>query len=149
MLRVMTSTMLAFFLGAFLLGINVCAERSVEWPGFPEGAVTESTWPAFNVLAIIEGQIKDLDLEKMIITLEGSEKLGNKPLVLTEETACYIGDKLTNIASVRGGTKFQKDKVISFEHLKAGDYIKCNYSIKDGMPTAVRIILISQIPKME
>ncbi|MGR3175875.1 MAG: hypothetical protein ACUZ8N_14960 [Candidatus Scalindua sp.] len=149
MLRVMTSTMLAFFLGAFLFGTNVFAERSVEWPGFPEGAVTEQTWPPFNVLAIIEGQIKDLDLEKMSITLEGSEKLENKPLLLTKETTCYIGDKFTNIASVRGGTKFQKDKVISFEHLKAGDYIKCNYSIKDGMLTAVRIILISQIPKMD
>jgi len=149
MLRVMITTMLAFFLGAFMLGTDVYAERSAEWRGFPEGVVKESTWPAFDVLAIIEGQITNLDLEKMNIAIEGSEKLGDKPLLLTKETACYMGDKLTNIASVSGGTKFQEHEVLSFEDLKAGDYIKCNYSIKDGMPIAVRIVLISQIPRME
>ncbi len=130
--------MLSSFFGAFLLGINA----------FAEGTATEFIWH-HKVLAVLEGQIKDLDLEKMEIKLEGIKKLGDKPLMLSKDTRCYKGGRLTNIASVKGGTKFQGDDVISFDHLKAGDYIKCNYSIKDGKFLAVRIVLITPYRRME
>ncbi len=149
MSKTMKIIMLSSFLGAFLLGINAFAERSVKWQGFPEGAATERTWPPYDVLAVFEGQIKSLDLEKMEIKLEGIKKLGDKPLMLSKDTRCYKGGRLTNIASVKGGTKFQGEDVISFDHLKAGDYIKCNYSIKDGKFLTVRIVLITPYRRME
>jgi Cu/Ag efflux protein CusF len=131
---------LAFFLGAFLFGLNAFAGKSVDWPGFAEGAAS---------LAVIDGKIKSLDLEKMSITLEESEMLGNEPLFLGKDTICYMGDAKINIVSIRGGTKFQKEDELSFDHLKAGDYVKCNYSIRDGKFWAVRIVLITPYLKVE
>ncbi|MFQ5714890.1 MAG: hypothetical protein ACE5GU_12740 [Candidatus Scalinduaceae bacterium] len=131
---------LAFFLGALLFGSNAFAGKSVDWPGFAAGA---------NSLAVIEGKIKSLDLEKMNITLEESEMLGNEPLFLGKDTTCYMGDAKTDIISIRGGTEFQKEDELSFDYLKAGDYVKCNYSIRDGKFWAVRIVLITPYLKVE
>ncbi|MFQ5712590.1 MAG: hypothetical protein ACE5GU_00990 [Candidatus Scalinduaceae bacterium] len=140
MLRTTKLVMLAFFLGAFLLGFNAYAGKSVDWPGFAEKAAS---------LAVIEGKIKSVDLEKMEIYFEGCELLGDAPLMVTEDTLCYMGDEKTDIVSIRGGTKFHKDDELSFEHLKAGYYIKCNYSIKDGSFWAVRIVHVTPYLKVE
>ena len=75
MRRLTTYTMLAFFLGAFIFGLNAFAGKSVDWPGYAGG----------SHLAVIEGTIKSIDLE-------------------------------------------------------TGDYVKCNYSKRDGKYEAVRII---------
>jgi hypothetical protein len=123
--------MLAFFLGAFIFGLNAFAGKSVDWPGFAEGA---------SKLAVIEGTIKSIDLEKNEICFEKCELLGDAPLMITEDTACYIGDEVTNIMSIRGGTEFKTSDKFDISDLEAGDYIKCNFSRKDGKYEAVRII---------
>ncbi len=121
----------AFFLGLFLFGSNAYAGKSVDWPGFAEGATS---------LAVIEGKIKSIDLEKMEIKLEGCDLLGDKPLMLSKDTVCYLGAKEDNISSIRGGTLFTDEEKISFNQLKVGHTIKCNYSMKDGKFWAVRIV---------
>ncbi len=131
---------LAFLLGALLFGFNAYAGKSVDWPGFAEGSAS---------LAVIEGKIKSFDLEKMNITLEKCEILGNEPLLLGKDTTCYLGDASTDIISIRGGTEFQKEDVVSLDHLKAGDYVKCNYSIRDGEFWAVRIVLTAPYLEVE
>ncbi|MDP7530594.1 MAG: hypothetical protein QF816_03230 [Candidatus Scalindua sp.] len=131
MRRLTTYTMLAFFLGAFIFGLNAFAGKSVDWPGFAEGA---------SKLAVIEGTIKSIDLEKNEICFEKCELLGDAPLMITEDTACYIGDEVTNIMSIRGGTEFKTSDKFDISDLEAGDYIKCNFSRKDGKYEAVRII---------
>lgn len=140
MYRIKRSVMLAFFLGAFLFGANAYGGKSIDWPGFAEGAAS---------LAVIEGKIKSIDLEKMNITLEECELLGNEPLMFNKATACYIGSEKTNIVSIRGGTKFDKTDELTFDHLKAGDYVKCNYSIRDGKFWAVRVILMTKYLRVE
>ena len=131
MRRLTTYTMLAFFLGAFIFGLNAFAGKSVDWPGFAEGT---------SKLAVIEGTIKSIDLEKNKICFEKCELLGDAPLMITEDTACYIGDEVTNIMSIRGGTEFKTSDKFDISDLEAGDYIKCNFSRKDGKYEAVRII---------
>ncbi len=140
MLRMTKLVMLAFFLGAFLLGFNAYAGKSVDWPGFAEKAAS---------LAVVEGKIKSVDLEKMEICFEECELLGDAPLMLTKDTFCYMGDAKTDIVSIRGGTKFHKDDKLSFDYLKAGYYIKCNYSIRDGSFWAVRIVHVAPYLKVE
>ncbi|ODS31512.1 MAG: hypothetical protein SCARUB_03381 [Candidatus Scalindua rubra] len=135
MRRLMTFAILAFFLGAFLFGFNIYAGKSVDWPGFAEGATS---------LAVIEGKITNIDLWEDTITLEGCELLGNEPLeFFFDYTTCYKGDENTDIVSIRGGTNFQKKDKLSFDQLKAGDYIKCNYTIAYGKVWAERIVLIA------
>jgi hypothetical protein len=124
--------MLAFFLGAFIFGLNAFAGKSVDWPGFASGGSGR--------LAVIEGTIESIDLEKGEICFEKCELLGDAPLMITEETACYIGDEVTNITSIRGGTEFKTSDKFDITDLKAGDYVKCNYSKRDGKYEAVRII---------
>ncbi len=131
MRRLTTYTMLAFFLGAFIFGLNAFAGKSVDWPGFAEGA---------SKLAVIEGTIKSIDLEKNEICFEKCELLGDAPLMITEDTACYIGDEVTNIMSIRGGTEFKTSDKFDISDLEAGDYIKCNFLRKDGKYEVVRII---------
>ena len=133
MYRQMKLIIVAFFLGAFLSGINVYAGKSADWPGFADGATS---------LAVIEGKIKSIDLEKMNLTLEECELLGNEPLMLSEDTVCYLGAEDDNISSIRGGTLFREDSKISYNQLQVGHTIKCNYSIKDGQFWAVRILRI-------
>ncbi len=123
----------AFVLGLFLFGLNAYAGKSVDWPGFAEGATS---------LAVIEGKIKSIDLEKMEIKLEGCDLLGDKPLMLSKDTVCYIGAEDDNIRSIRGGTFFTDEDKISFNQLKVDHNIKFNYSIKDEKFWAVRIIRI-------
>ncbi len=140
MRRLTTFAMLAFFLGAFIFGLNAYAGKSVDWPGFAEGAAS---------LAVIEGKIKSIDLEKMEIRLEECELLGHASLMFTKDTTCYMGDEKTNIVSIRGGTKFHDKDILSFSHLKAGDNIKCNYSIRDGKFWAVRVIHVAPYLSVE
>ncbi len=85
----------------------------------------------------------------MEICLEECELLGDVSLMLTEDTLCYMGDEKTDIVSIRGGTKFHKDDKLSFDYLKAGDYIKCNYSIRGGSFWAVRIVHVAPYLKVE
>ena len=135
MLRRTKLVMTAFFLGAFLLGLNAYAGKSVDWPGFAEGATS---------LAVIEGRIKNIDLWEDTITLEDCELLGDEPLeFFWDDKVCYKGDEKTDIVSIRGGTKFRKADEISFDHLKAGDYIKCNYTKAYGKIWIERIVLIT------
>ncbi len=133
---------LAFFLVVCLFGLNAYAGKSVDWPGFAEGAAS---------LAVIEGEIEVLDLEKSEITLDASGLLESKSLILMlkDDTAYYAGDEKTNITSIRGGTSFEKQDEIISEHLKVGDFVKCNYSIKDGKFWIVRLVLIAQQPEMK
>ena len=140
MYRTTKLVMLAFFLGAFLFGFNAYAGKSVDWPGFAEGSAS---------LAVIEGKIKNIDLEEMEVYLEKCELLGDAPLMLTEDTHYYIGDEKTDIVSIRGGTDFQAEDELSFDHFKAGYYIKCNYSIKDGSFWAVRIVHVAPYLRVE
>ena len=135
MRRLTTFTMLAFFLGAFIFGLNAFAGKSVDWPGVASGGSAS--------LAVIEGTIESIDLEKGEICFEKCELLGDAPLMLTKDTTCYKGDENTNIVSIRGGTEFQDKDILSFSHLKAGDYLKCNYSIKDGKFWAVRVVHVA------
>ncbi len=130
MRRLTTFTMLAFFLGAFIFGLNAFAGKSVDWPGYAGG----------SHLAVIEGTIKSIDLEKNEICFEKCELLGDAPLMITEDTACYIGDEMTNIMSIRGGTEFKTSDKFDITDLKAGDYVRCNYSMRYGNYEAVRII---------
>ncbi len=85
----------------------------------------------------------------MEIYFEECELLGDAPLMLKKNTLCYVGDEKTDIVSIRGGTKFHKQDELSFDHFKAGDYIKCNYSKRDGEFWAVRIVLITPFRRME
>jgi hypothetical protein len=133
MYRQMKLIIVAFFLGAFLSGINVYAGKSVDWPGFAEGS---------SCLVVLEGKIKSIDLEKMEIKLEGCDLLGDKPLMLSKDTVCYLGAEDDNIGLIRGGTLFTDADKISFNQLKVGHTIKFNYSKKDGKFWAVRIVRI-------
>ncbi len=133
MRRITTFTMLAFFLGAFIFGLNAFAGKSVDWPGYAGG----------SHLAIIEGKIESIDLEKGEICFEECELLGDAPLMLTKDTTCYMGDEKTNIVSIKGGTKFQDKDILSFSQLKAGDYIKCNYSLEGEEYWAVRVVHVT------
>ena len=131
---IMRLMLLAFFLGASLFSLDAYAGKSVDWPGYAAGS---------SSLAVMEGKIQSIDLEKMHIILQECDRLGCEPLVLSKDTECYIGDEKTNITSIRGGTEFfEKDK-LSIKDLKAGDYIRCNYSKEYGKYEAVRIISIS------
>jgi len=60
--------------------------------------------------------------------------------MLSKDTVCYLGAEEDNIRSIRGGTLFTDEEKISFNQLKVGHTIKCNYSIKDGKFRAVRIV---------
>jgi hypothetical protein len=116
--------LLAFFLGASLFSLNAYAGKSVDWPGFAEGS-------------------SSIDLEKMHIIFEKCALLGCEPLILSKDTECFIGDEMTNITSIRGGSEFLEKDRLNIEDLKAGDYLRCNYSKKYGKYEAVRIISIS------
>ena len=131
MRRLTTFTTLAFFLGAFIFGLNAFAGKGIDWSLYAE-------------LAVIEGKIDSISLEKMYLTLEDCKELRSGPLMLNEDTTCYTGNENTDIVTIRGGTKLQKEDELSFDQLKLGDYVKCNYSIKDGKFIAVRIVRISK-----
>jgi len=131
---VMKIMLLAFFLGASLFSLNAYAGKSVDWPGFAAGS---------SRLAVMEGTVKSVDLEKMQIVFEKCEPLGCDPLILSEDTKCYLGDEKTNITSIRGGTEFFHEDRLDIKDLKPGDYLRCNYTKKYGQNEAVRIISIS------
>ncbi|KHE92142.1 MAG: hypothetical protein K8F52_04355 [Candidatus Scalindua rubra] len=121
------------FLGVFLFGLNAYAHTQVDLSGMA-GKSTK--------LAIIEGKIKSIDLEKMIIVLEECDPLGHKALMLTRETECYLGNNKTDIESIRDGTEFDKRDELGVNQLSVGDHIKCNYSRKVDNIFVVRIVKI-------
>ncbi len=125
--------LLAFFLGASLFSLNAYAGKSVDWPGYAAGG---------SSLAVMEGTVKSVDLEKMHIVFENCALLGCDPLILSKDTECYIGDEKTNITSIRGGSEFLEKDKLNIKDLKAGDYLRCNYIKKYGKYEAVRIISI-------
>jgi hypothetical protein len=131
MYRQMKLIITSFLIGLFLFGSNAYAGKSADWPGFAEGS---------TCLVVIKGKIKSIDLEKMEIKLEGCDLLGDKSLMLSKDTVCYLGAEDDNIGSIRGGTLFRDEDKISFNQLKVGHTIKCNYSKKDGKFWAVRIV---------
>ena len=132
----------AFFIATFMFSYSAYAWKSIYWPISPNGKLQ-------NEREVLEGQIKSFDLEKMEITFGKSELMGKEPLRLTKDTVLYKGNEKTDIISVRGGAKFTKDDELPLENLKAGDVIKCNYSIKDGKFMARRIILITPYQRMD
>jgi hypothetical protein len=121
------------FLGAFLFGLGAYAHTQVDLSGMA-GKSTK--------LALIEDKIKSIDLEKMIIVFEECDLLGHKPLMLTRETECYLGNSKTDIESIRGGTEFEKRDELNMDQLSVGDHIKCNYSRKDDSVFVVRIVKV-------
>ncbi len=133
MYRQMKLIITSFIIGLFLFGSNAYAGKSVDWPGFAEGA---------TCLVVIEGKIKSIDLEKMEIKLEGCDLLGDKPLMLSKDTVCDLGAEDDNISSIRVDTLFKDESKISFNQLQVGHTIKFNYSKKDGKFWAVRILRI-------
>ncbi len=133
MYRLTKSLILTAFLGVFLFGLNAYAHTQVDLSSLADKSAK---------LAVIEGKIKSIDLEKMEIVFEGNEFLGGKPLKLTKDTSCYMGNEETDIVSIRGGYEFKNEDELSFNQLSVGDYVKCNYSRRDGSVFAVRIVRI-------
>ena len=135
MCRMMKSFMLIMIFGVSSIGFNAYGWSVVDWH-------VNSTGEPVNH-EVIEGKIKSFDLDKMEIILEECGLIGEKPLKLTEDTVCYKGDVEVDIVSARGGSGFQKEDKVSLDHLKAGDYIKCNFKIDDDKFWAKRIVLIT------
>ncbi len=131
---IMKIMLLAFFLAASLFSLNAYAGKSVDWPGFAAGS---------SSLAVMEGTVKSVDLEKMHIIFEKCALLGCEPLILSKDTECYIGDERANITSIRGGSEFLEKDILDLKDLKVGDYLRCNYTEKYGKYEAVRVISIS------
>lgn len=134
MYRTIKPIILIMIFGVFSLGFNVYGWSIIDWH-------VNSTGEPVNH-EIIEGKIKSFDLDKMEIILEKCELIGDKPLKLTKYTVCFKGDVTVDIVSARGGSKFQEKDELSLDHLKAGDYIKCNFKIVDDKFWAKRIVLI-------
>ena len=121
--------------GIFSFGFNAYGWSIIDWHVNSRGEPVNHE--------VIEGKIKSFDLDKMELTFEKCELIGDKPLRLTEDTVCYKGDRDVDIVSARGGSEFQEKDELSLDHLKAGDYIKCNFKIEDNKFWAKRIILVT------
>jgi hypothetical protein len=126
---------LIMIFGVFSLGFNAYGWSIIDWH------VNSAGEPVNHEL--IEGKIKSFDLDKMEIILEKCELIGDEPLNLTKDTVCLKGDVAVDIVSARGGSEFQEADKISLDHLKAGDYIKCNFRMDDDKFWAKRIVLIT------
>ncbi len=59
----------------------------------------------------------------MDIRLEGCGQLGTEPLMLSKDTVCYLGAEEDNIRSIRGGTLFKEEDIISYNGLNVGHTI--------------------------
>ncbi len=140
MCRMIKPIVLMMIFGVFSLGFNAYGWSVIDWH-------VNSTGEPINH-ELIEGKIKSFDLDKMEIILENCELIGDEPLKLTKDTVCFKGNIAVDIVSARGGSDFQKGDKIGLDHLKAGDYIKCNFRVDDDKFWAKRIVLITSFVKM-
>jgi len=135
MYRMIKPIILIMIFGVFSLGINAYGWSIIDWH-------VNSTGEPVNH-ELIEGKIESFDLDKMEIILENCELIGDEPLKLTKYTVCFKGDVAIDIVSARGGSDFKEADKIGLDHLKAGDYIKCNFRVDDDEFWAKRIVLIT------
>ena len=135
MYRTIKLLILIMIFGVFSMGFNAYGWSIIDWH-------VNSTGEPVNH-EIIEGKIESLDLDKMEIILEKCELIGDEPLNLTKDTVCLKGNIAVDIVSARGGSKFKEADKIGLDHLKAGDYIKCNFRVDDDKFWAKRIVLIT------
>ena len=141
MCRTIKSLILIMIIGVFSIGFNAYGYYTVDWHVNAKGEPVNHE--------VIEGKIKSFDLDKMEIILEKCELIGDSPLNLTKDTDCFKGNVAVDIVSARGGTKFQEDDKISLSHLKAGDYIKCNFKVDDDKFWARRIVLVTSFVSVD
>jgi len=141
MYRMIKPLILITIFGVFSIGFNAYGWSIIDWH-------VNSTGEPVNH-ELIEGKIKSFDLDKMEIILEKCELIGDKPLKLMEDTVCYKGDVEVDIVSARGGSKFQEKDELSLDHLKAGDYIKCNFKIDDNKFWAKMIVLVTPYVRVD
>ncbi len=141
MYRTIKPIILIMIFGVFSLGFNAYGWSIIDWH-------VNSTGEPVNH-EIIEGKIESFDLDKMEIILEKCELIGDNPLKLAKYTVCYKGDVNIDIVSARGGSKFQEKDKLSLDHLKAGDYIKCNFKIDDNKFWAKRIVLVTPYVRVD
>ncbi len=141
MYRMIKPIMLIMIFGVFSLGFNAYGWSIIDWH-------VNSTGEPVNH-EIIEGKIENLDLDKMEITFENCKLIGDEPLNLTKDTVCLKGNIAVDIVSARGGSEFQEGDKIGLGHLKAGDYIKCNFKIDDNKFWAKRIVLVTSFVRID
>ena len=141
MYRTIKSLMLLMIFGVFSIGFNAYGWSIIDWH-------VNSTGVPVNH-EVIEGKIKSFDLDKMEITFERCELIGDDPLKLTKDTVCYKGDVNIDIVSARGGSEFQKEDELSLDYLKAGDYIKYNFRMDDNKFWAKRIVLVTPYVRID
>ena len=141
MYRMIKPIILIMIFGVFSLGFNAYGWSVIDWH-------VNSTGEPVNH-EVIEGKIKSFDLDKMEIILEECELIGDNPLKLTKYTVCFKGEVTVDIVSARGGSKFQENDELSLDHLKAGDYIKCNFKIVDDKFWAKRIVLVAPFVRVD
>jgi hypothetical protein len=141
MCRMIKPIILMMIFGVFSLGFNAYGWSVIDWH-------VNSTGEPVNH-EVIEGKIKSFDLDKMEIILEECELIGGNPLKLTKYTVCFKGEVTVDIVSARGGYKFQEKDELSLDHLKAGDYIKCNFKIVDDKFWAKRIVLVAPFVRVD
>ncbi len=141
MYRTIKLLILIMIFGVFSTGFNAYGWSIIDWH-------VNSTGEPVNH-ELIEGKIKSFDLDKMEIILEKCELIGDEPLNLTKDTVCLKGNVAVDIVSARGGSEFQEVDKISLDHLKAGDYIKCNFRVDDNKIWAKRIVLITSFVSVD
>jgi len=141
MYRTIKLLIMIMIFGVFSLGFNAYGYYTVDWHVNANGEPVNHE--------VIEGKIKSFDLDKMEIILEKCELIGDEPLNLTKDTVCLKGNVAVDIVSARGGSEFQEADKISLDHLKAGDYIKCNFRVDDNKIWAKRIVLITSFVSVD
>jgi hypothetical protein len=127
--------------GVFSMGFNAYGWSIIDWH-------VNSTGEPVNH-ELIEGKIKSIDLDKMEIILENCELIGDDPLNLTKGTVCFKGNVAVDIVSARGGSELREKDELNLDHLKAGDYIKCNFKIDDDKFWAKRIVLVTSFVRVD
>ncbi len=141
MYKTIKPLMLIMIFGVFSIGFSAYGWSIIDWH-------VNSTGEPVNH-EIIEGKIESFDLDKMEITFEKCKLIGDEPLNLTKDTVCLKGNIGVDIVSARGGSKFQEKDKLSLDHLKAGDYIKCNFKIDDNKFWAKRIVLVTPYVRVD
>ncbi|MBC8548314.1 MAG: hypothetical protein H8D23_01560, partial [Candidatus Brocadiales bacterium] len=89
MYRTIKPIILIMIFGLFSIGFNVYGWSIIDWH-------VNSTGEPVNQ-ELIEGKIKSFDLDKMEITFEKCELIGDNPLKLTKDTVCFKGDVTVDI----------------------------------------------------
>ena len=140
MCRTIKSLMLIMIFGVFSMGFNAYGWSIIDWH------VNSAGEPVNH--EVIEGKIKNFDLDKMEITFENCELIGDDILNLYKDAVCYKGNVSIDIVSARGGSEFQEGDKIGIDYLKAGDYIKCNFKIVDNKFWTKRIVLVTSFVRV-